>query len=227
MIYRHVALGARVIYHPGLSPDTKTSANEPVRASTSASLLRCCKLIHQEYLLTFHETACLDITACIDAKRGVVNLPSRVDASMLHHVKVDQKVFGGAGAMVLLRSLSGLKSLTFHGDGLEYHVDSLRRNNIADCECDDNRCNDCMLQTLDVQIDDHRMKLVGQCDCQSHLQLPYAREECFGEKPIRQIVAVWDYLGWPFKLQARAIITGAWTDDLAPLDAVSEQAPFL
>lgn len=227
MIYQHVALGAKVIYYPGLSPESKTNKEKPIRRSTSASLLRCCRLVHNEYPATFYKIARLDITACIAAKEAVVNLPTGIKASMLHHIKVDQEVFSGAGAMSLLKSFCSLESLTYYSDIIEYDLEfHLDCGDDTNCECAGGGCKKCMLDSLWAEVNDNPMKLVGKCACQSRQACQCGCSECFGEDPIRKVIAVWEYLGQPFRLQAKVIIASAWTKGYRPLKVVSS-LPYL
>lgn len=146
-IYRLIASHARVIEVPG--------ARKGLILSSSGALLQTSKTVYDEYHTIFWKYARLDLSDRINAREGKIDdLPLRVSPSSLRSLKVNSRVFAGAGAMKLLKSLSGLKQLLYYGDKFVQHMPPLGSTRVRymDCACNNTGCSGCMLKMLKTEI---------------------------------------------------------------------------
>jgi hypothetical protein len=201
IVYRHVAHGAKVKFSPG----------KPL--STCGALLVCCKTIRDEFLPIFYEEVRIDFSARVDRNTGAVQLPN-IELGDLRHVKLEEHVFAGEVGMDLLRSMSNLVSLTFPCDTETYVYGCSEWPQLrADCHCD--YCSsrlaayvagrtedfeDAALNDLKEAIEGQTTALIGTCPC--HDPDGQGHVNCPGDTPRRKVIAVWQFLRKPFKLNA-------------------------
>lgn len=191
-------------------------AREGLVMSTSSALLQSSKTVYNEYHPVFWKYATLDLSDYIDPRKGMIyDLPERFPPSTIRNLKVNARVFAGAGAMRLLKSLSGLKQLLYYGANFVHHMNRLenRVERLMRPVCNEKDCVLCtgMLVEMNCEINYRARFLVGQAGCadmwddSDHLDAIQLVDD-----PIRRVVAVWEYLGKPFTLVARISIIRAW-----------------
>jgi hypothetical protein len=212
MVYRHVFHDQAVKFLPGLKVD---KAKESAELASSAALLICSKVVYYDSQPFFYEMVRVDISEILDKDAGILRIKASPDTptteialniqpALLHHVKISQSKLDGEVSRKFIRSLKNLISLNYYGlDVFYFDLWELADEEPFDCLCRDcRREQESMILTLiKHEVNGLACRIIGRCFSGPSLSFD-PDSHCFGEKPVRSVVAAWAWNGMPFKLIA-------------------------